>query len=445
MRKLVLILMAFSLLYACSKEKSNDVLDEQLNETLLQLTNGIGVEALLLPDENDLSKIPQDPKNVLTPEKVELGKLLFHETGIALAPTNQFAMGTFSCASCHFAGAGFQAGRFQGIGDGGIGFGRNGEGRVRGSLYKGEDLDVQPIRSPSVMNTAYQKNMLWNGQFGATGLNEGTENAWTEGTPKENNFLGFEGIETQAIAGLGVHKLIIDSSFIHNSTYKNLFDKAFADNPVSERYSTINAGLSIAAYERIILSNQAPFQKWLKGDKKALSSTEKKGAILFFGKAGCGTCHNSPALNSMDFYALGMADLVDCPEETFKTTIDNPQNLGRGGFTEQAVDNYKFKVPQLYNLKDSPFYGHGASFRTIHDVVNYFNNGVAESDRVPNEQLDESFRQLNLSDEEIDQITAFLSEGLYDNNLGRYEPSSLPSGNCFPNNDPLSKNQLGCN
>jgi len=411
MRKLVLILMAFSLLYACSKEKSNDVLDEQLNETLLQVTNGIGVEALVLPDENDLSKIPQDPKNVLTPEKVELGKLLFHETGIALAPTNQFAMGTFSCASCHFAGAGFQAGRFQGI----------------------------------VMNTAYQKNMLWNGQFGATGLNEGTENAWTEGTPKENNFLGFEGIETQAIAGLGVHKLIIDSSFIHNSTYKNLFDKAFADNPVSERYSTINAGLSIAAYERIILSNQAPFQKWLKGDKKALSSTEKKGAILFFGKAGCGTCHNSPALNSMDFYALGMADLVDCPEETFKTTIDNPQNLGRGGFTEQAVDNYKFKVPQLYNLKDSPFYGHGASFRTIHDVVNYFNNGVAESDRVPNEQLDESFRQLNLSDEEIDQITAFLSEGLYDNNLGRYEPSSLPSGNCFPNNDPLSKNQLGCN
>jgi len=140
-----------------------------------------------------------------------------------------------------------------------------------------------------------------------------------------------------------------------------------------------------------------------------------------------------------------MADLVDCPEETFKTTIDNPQNLGRGGFTEQAVDNYKFKVPQLYNLKDSPFYGHGASFRTIHDVVNYFNNGVAESDRVPNEQLDESFRQLHLSDEEIDQITAFLSEGLYDNNLGRYEPSSLPSGNCFPNNDPLSKNQLGCN
>lgn len=445
MRKLVLILMAFSLLYACSKEETNDVLDEQLNETLLQMTNGIGAEALLLPDENDLSKIPQDPKNVLTSEKVELGKLLFHETGIALGPTKDFSMGTFSCASCHFAGAGFQSGRFQGIGDGGIGFGRNGEGRVRGSLYRGEDLDVQPIRVPTAMNGAFQINMMWNGQFGATGVNTGTESAWTIDTPKENNFLGFEGLETQALAGLTEHRLLMDSAFVYRTSYKGMFDVAFPNTPADERYTLVNAALAIAAYERTILSNQAPFQKWLKGDKTALSATEKAGAILFFGKAGCGTCHNSPALNSMEFYALGMADLVDCPEETFKTTIDNPQNLGRGGFTGQAADNYKFKVPQLYNLKDSPFYGHGASFRTIHEVVDYLNQGVAENDRVPNEQLDDSFQQLNLSDEEIEQITVFLSEGLYDNNLRRYEPSRLPTGNCFPNNDPLSKNELGCN
>ena len=169
----------------------------------------------MLPASDDFSKIPQDPLNPLTTEKVELGKLLFHETGIALAPMQEFAEGTFSCASCHFAGAGFQAGRFQGIGDGGIGFGINGEGRTKGALYQGDELDVQPIRSPTIMNGAYQKNMLWNGQFGATGLNEGTEAAWTTGTPKENNFLGFEGLETQAIAGLGVHRMVMDLSLIH--------------------------------------------------------------------------------------------------------------------------------------------------------------------------------------------------------------------------------------
>lgn len=433
------------LLNSCKKDDGNSAeLDLQLSNQLSQISNGIGESAFVLPEANDFSKIPQDPLNPLTIEKVELGKLLFHETGIALAPMQEFAKGTFSCASCHFASAGFQAGRFQGIGDGGIGFGTNGEGRMKGALYEGDQLDVQPIRSPTVMNGAYQKNMLWNGQFGATGLNENTESEWTAGTPKERNFLGFEGLETQAIAGLGVHRLVMDSSLIHNTNYKDLFDVAFSNSPISERYTIENAGLAIAAYERTVLSNQAPFQEWLKGNKDAMNEMEKRGAILFFGEAGCASCHNSPALNSMEFHGVGLKDLVDCPEETFKTTPDNPQNLGRGGFTGNMDDNYKFKVPQLYNLKDSPFYGHGASIRSIKAMVEYFNNGISENSIVPNSQLATEFQPLNLTNEEVNQITAFLENALYDNNLKRYEPSSLPTGNCFPNNDPLSRNDLGC-
>ena len=433
------------LLNSCKKDDDNNAeLDLQLSEQLSQVSNGIGESAFILPETNDFSKIPQDPLNPLTAEKVELGKLLFHETGIALDPMQEFAEGTFSCASCHFAGAGFQAGRVQGIGDGGIGFGTNGEGRMKGALYEGEQLDVQPIRTPTAMNGAYQKNMLWNGQFGATGMNENTESAWTAGTPKERNFLGFEGLETQAIAGLGVHRLVMDSALIYSTDYKTLFDAAFPNNSTSERYTIENAGLAIAAYERTVLSNQAPFQQWLKGNRNALTEMEKRGAILFFGEAGCASCHNSPALNSMEFHAVGLKDLVDCPEETFKTTFDNPQNLGRGGFTGSVEDNYKFKVPQLYNLRDSPFYGHGASIRSVKAMVEYFNNGIAENGNVPNGQLAEEFQPLNLTNEEVNQITAFLENALYDNNLKRYEPSSLPTGNCFPNNDPLSQNDLGC-
>lgn len=59
--------------------------------------------------------------------------------------------------------------------------------------------------------------MLWNGQFGATGPNVGTESEWTIGTPKEVNTLGFEGIESQA--GLDVHRLEIDVNDIINSSY----------------------------------------------------------------------------------------------------------------------------------------------------------------------------------------------------------------------------------
>ena len=433
------------LLNSCKKDDDNNAeLDLKLSEQLSQISNGVGEEAFVLPEANDFSKIPQDPLNPLTAEKVELGKLLFHETGIGLAPMQEFSKGTFSCATCHFAGAGFQAGRFQGIGDGGIGFGINGEGRTRGALYEGEQLDVQPIRVPTAMNGAYQINMMWNGQFGATGINIGTESAWTIGTPKENNFLGFEGLETQALAGLTEHRMIMDSTFIHGTAYKGMFDAAFPNTIANERYSLLNAALAIAAYERTVLSNQAPFQQWLKGNKNTLTELEKRGAILFFGEAGCANCHNSPALNSMEFHAVGLNDLVDCPEETFKTTPDNPQNLGRGGFTGKAEDNYKFKVPQLYNLRDSPFYGHGASIRSVQAMVEYFNNGIAENSDVPNGQLADEFQPLNLSNEEVNQITAFLENALYDGNLKRYEPSSLPTGNCFPNNDPLSRNELGC-
>lgn len=444
MKKLLTILLAVSFLYSCQKDEVPNLLDEQLSTALTEVSNGTGENAFLLPNENNLAAIPQDPLNPLTPEKVELGKMLFHETGIALAPMRDIAKGTFSCASCHFAGAGFQAGRFQGIGDGGIGFGLNGEGRVKNALYAGDDLDVQPIRSPTIMNGAYQKNMLWNGHFGATGVNVGTEDAWTIGTPKENNFLGFEGLETQAIAGLTVHRMVIDSALVYETSYKGMFDAAFPNSPANERYTLQNAALAIAAYERIVLSNQAPFQKWLAGEKTAMSDTEKLGAILFFGEAGCANCHNSPALNSMEFHALGLKDLVDYPEETFKTAPDNPQNLGRGGFTGNASDNYKFKVPQLYNLKDSPFYGHGASIHSIREMVEYFNNGIAENTNVPANQLAQEFIPINLTNEEVNQITVFLETALYDDNLKRYEPESLPTDNCFPNNDPLSKNHLGC-
>ena len=444
MKKLLTLLLAISLLYSCQKDESPNVLDEQLSTALTEISNGVGEEAFLLPGENEFANIPQDPLNPLTAEKVSLGKMLFHETGIALAPMQEFSKGTFSCASCHFAGAGFQAGRFQGIGDGGIGFGLNGEGRTKGALYEGDDLDVQPIRVPTAMNGAYQKNMMWNGQFGATGLNVGTENSWTTGTPKENNFLGFEGLETQALAGLTEHRMVMDSAFVYETAYKDMFDVAFPSTPVNERYTLLNAALAIAAYERTVLSNQAPFQRWLQGEKEAMNETEKLGAILFFGEAGCANCHNSPALNSMEFHAIGLKDLVDCPEETFKTTPDNPQNLGRGGFTGNASEYYKFKVPQLYNLADSPFYGHGASIRSIREMVEYFNNGVAENTNVPTIQLAQEFIPLNLTNEEITQITTFLETALYDDNLRRYEPESLPTGNCFPNNDPLSRNDLGC-
>lgn len=402
------------------------------------------VAGLRLPKSYELSKLPQDPNNPLTKEKVELGKLLFHETGLAINPENTISMNTYSCASCHHAGAGFQSGTRQGMGDGGESFGANGEMRKKNVDCPEDKVDVQPLKSPSILNIGYQTNLLWNGQFGAGFVNRGTEANWKDGTPLAVNKLGYEGTEVQAIAGFTVHRLGVNIDLLNKEPYKSLFQNAFPSidiTTVSEDKAKEIIGLAIAAYERTVVSDLAPFQQYISGDESSLANEELEGMKLFFGKAECYTCHNGPALNSMKFYALGMNDLAGADIIDLK---DANAAKGRGGFTKNPTDDYKFKVPQLYNLKDAAFYGHGATFNSIEELIAYKNTGVAENAKVPASQLAPGFKPLNLSKEEIEQLVAFIENGLSDPDLRRYEPIYLPSGNCFPNNDPLSKSQI-CN
>jgi cytochrome c peroxidase len=237
----------------------------------------------------------------------------------------------------------------------------------------------------------------------------------------------------------------INKDIVEELNYKALFDAAFPELPEAERYNDTIAGLAIGAYERSVLADQAPFQEWLDGDKNALTDEQKQGAILFFGKANCVQCHTGPALSSMEFYALGMHDLqgdgvLQTVAQDFFTSAE-----GRGGFTGKAEDLYKFKVPQLYNLKDSPFYGHGGSFTSVKDVITYKNNGIIENPVVPQDNIHPGFKPKGLSDEEINLISNFIENSLYDPNLDRYSPTTLPSGNCFPNSDEQSIIDLGCN
>jgi len=233
---------------------------------------------------------------------------------------------------------------------------------------------------------------------------------------------------------------------VSNSYYKDLFDRAFTDFDESERYTRETAGLAIAAFERTILSNQAPFQNWLNGDLDAMTAQQKSGAMLFFGKAACNSCHDGPALNTEEFFALGMHDLDgsgvygDFPETDILNTAK-----GRGGFTGNSDDDYKFKTPQLYGLANMNFLGHGATFESVRDIIVYKNEAIAENELVPTSQLADEFQALGLSEQEIDQLTDFVENALNDDNLDRYMPSTVASGNCFPNNDTQSQADMGCN
>lgn len=418
-------------------------LDQLLERAIQNASGGEGVAAYQFPASADYNEIPQDPRNPITAEKVKLGQLLYHETALGILPKNEAGKGSFSCASCHFASAGFQANVIQGIGEGGEGFGRNGEARVVSSKYDLKDIDVQPIRTPTSMNAAYQELMLWNGQFGATGDNVGTEAQWTEGTPKAKNKLGYQGLETQAIAGMGVHRMDSNKEMIDQLGYTAMFDEAFPEIDVSERYEVEYAGLAIAAYERTLLANQAPFQLWLQGDEDAMNEQEKQGALLFFTKAKCVHCHNGPALSSMSFYAIGMGDL-DEMNGAFLVSPDDEAHKGRYSFTRRIRDMYAFKTPQLYNLVDAPFYGHGGTFQSLEAVVNYKNQAVPENKKVPEQLLHRNFQPLNLNAEEVSAIVAFLETGLRDPDLMRYQPESVLSNQCIPNHDEGSRQSLGC-
>lgn len=382
-----------------------------------------------MPLSSQLSAIPQSPLNPLTPQKVQLGKLLYHETAMAQDSTTGNNE-TYSCASCHFAQAGFQANRAQGVADGGSGF----FNRVNN---EGTAADVQPIRSPTSMNTAYQELMLWNGQFGGGLGND------QFGDPSVDfvqlNASGLPGLEVQAIKGLAVHRMASGAGVVEGlGAYQGLFDAVFG--PGGGNATRHNAGLAIAAFERTVLANQAPFQRWLRGNPGAMSEAETRGAVVFFGDGGCVSCHTGPALSSMTFHSLGMGDL-DESAEVIAGGVPDGTRRGRGGFTNNPDDDYKFKTPQLYNLAASPFYGHGATFSSIAEVVEYKNDGVADK---PNANLASEFAALNLTQDQQDDLVAFLTTGLYDANLDRYVPASLPSGLCTPHNDPVSRADLGC-
>ncbi|MBT8229311.1 MAG: hypothetical protein KJO50_03565, partial [Bacteroidia bacterium] len=255
--------------------------------------------------------------------------------------------------------------------------------------------------------------------------------------------LGFEAIETQNFDGIKTHRILVTEELIDQYGYRELFDESFPELTEDQRYSNFAGSLALSAYIRTILTTEAPFQDWLKGNRNALSYEEKKGGILFFGKANCSSCHYNQNLGSLEFHALGVSDMDQIP--SYNTSPQDRRNKGRGGFTLNEEDNFKFKVPQLYNMSDAPFYFHGASKRSLEELMDYKILAQSENPRVSQDLISEKFLPLEITEEEKEFLIRFLNDSLNDKNLLRYKPESIKSGFCFPNNDEQSRIDLGCN
>lgn len=427
------------LLASCTNTDLTTTLDEEL-KTLMEDASPTGdVSYYVLPQSDDYQNLPnQDPRNPITAKKVELGKMLFFETALAQKALNSVCMETYSCSSCHIPQKGFLPGRFQGIADGGEGFGNLGSNRTMVNGYAEKDLDAQGNRPLSVMNVAYVTNTLWSGLFGANDLNVGTQASWTG--LAEVNKTGYYGLEAQNIEGFNLHRLDINDKVLYEYGYEQMFDEAFPTVAKVVRYSPTTASFAMGAYLRTILTNRAPFQAYLKGNKEALTEQQKEGASLFFGKANCVKCHSSPSFSAMDFYSLGTQDMYEIGG--LNTSEDDPRIRGRGMFTGAESDMFKFKVPQLYNLRAYVTFFHGSSKTSIEDVVEFKNRAKSENKFVSDDEV--PLKELNLTQAEKLALVDFLRNALYDPEMDRYMPSSVLSGLCFPNNDAKSAFDLHC-
>jgi cytochrome c peroxidase len=258
-----------------------------------------------------------------------------------------------------------------------------------------------------------------------------------------------------------------------------------------------------ATFMRTLVTRNTPFDKFLAGDNSALTASQRRGAKLFFtaatnGGAGCFSCHSGPMLNKQpndpdvtgtgqfveeNFFNIGLSDH---PVQALNRLARNDANFidnGRREITGRDSDVFKFRATTMRQLKGSRFFFHNGSFTSVRDVVEYFNAGVPQNPvtgaastltpRFTNPRGPGSPRGLGLTEDEVNAITDFLENALFDPAFVNFDPNSttdtmqpnardltysvyrpdlaalgakdgfMPSGRPISNNDPLSRRDAG--
>jgi cytochrome c peroxidase len=145
---------------------------------------------------------------------------------------------------------------------------------------------------------------------------------------------------------------------------------------------------ALSSYVRTILSGDSPYDRYLQGDRDALTTQQRLGLRLFRTKAGCTSCHLGPNFTDERFHNTG---------------IGWPGDQGRFAVTKQEKDRGAFKAPSLREAARTPPYMHDGSLKTIEEVLDYYDKGGK-----PNPALDPEIRELHLTAEEKSALAAFL-------------------------------------
>lgn len=279
-----------------------------------------------------LPGVPIPADNSQTEDKVALGKMLFFDTRLSLGLD-----GNASCETCHLPEKAYATDRPTDVG------------------AKG------PRNSPTLLNAAYNKLQMWDGRIPS--------------------------LEAQAL-GLVKTGLSKNNTITQLKGYKEQFHKIFG----TEEVTAENIAKAIAAFERTLITPNASFDHYVKGDRSALNESEKKGLFIFLIKGACVQCHKGVNFTDDEFHNIGVPP--GGPED---------KDLGRFGITQKEEDKGKFKTPGLRNIALTPPYMHNGVFKTLEDVVAFYNKG---GEAVPGKS--ERMKPLSLSEEDKKDLIAFL-------------------------------------
>lgn len=326
-----------------------------------------------LPADVWQSLIP--PDNPLTPEKIALGEKLFFDKRLSLDRT-------VSCATCHDPAMGFADSNAVGI---------------------GIELKKGARNSPTIANAVFNELQFWDGR--AATLEEQAK------LPLINP------IEM----GMKDHKAVVDR-VKEIAEYRAEFERVFGREGIT--IDTI--AKAIASFERVQLSGDSPFDRFIAGDQSAISESAKRGWELFNGQARCITCHTfnstAPFFSDFKFHNIGVAaknqnfsQLARKAQQLIAAEKDKERikdelalspgfsELGRYLITGEQRDIGAFKTPMLRDIELTAPYMHDGSEKTLLDVIKFYDRGGEI-----NPNLDGGMRPLKLTEPQMADLVEFL-------------------------------------
>jgi cytochrome c peroxidase len=203
---------------------------------------------------------------------------------------------------------------------------------------------------------------------------------------------------------------------IDNRPYRKLFTTAFPGAMKDSVVTPYKIARAISAYERTLMPFNAPFDRYINGETTAMNASQIKGFNLFMGKAQCGTCHFAPVFNGLlpPLYTVTELEVLGVPGNGSLSHPIADNDDGRFSFFKIGFYKGAFKTPTVRNSSMTAPYMHNGSFRTMEDVIEFYNKGGGAGIGldIPTQTL--SSRPLNLSKEEIGHLVHFI-EALKDN------------------------------